>query len=92
MAELNPEKISKDFIKDQLIQEEPKKKNVPSKKFEDLLDEELPQVAQIEYILNHDLIKQSREFFKHEISKTMEGVRDANTKEVKTEKKIIEKK
>lgn len=93
MAQLNPEKISMD------VELKPQDKNVqnPKKntitKFEDLLDEELPQVAQIEYILNHDLVKQSREFFKQEISKTMEGVRDANTKEIQTtEKKSIEKK
>lgn len=80
MAQLNVDKMVDNLLENPLEKNPPK--NSSKEKIKELEVDELPQVAQIEEILNHQMIKQSREFFKEEIAKNMEGGRDPNTKVV----------
>jgi hypothetical protein len=71
MASLESKKVtvSKDLV-------ETKEKS----KVEMEITEETGQAAAIEHIVNHDFIRESREFWKKEMAKDMAGQRDVNTK------------
>jgi hypothetical protein len=77
MASINPKETQ---VKKDLVE-----KNGKAKEELKLEEEEVGQTAAVEHIVNHDFIRESREFWKKEMAKEMSGQRDNNTK-------IIEKK
>jgi hypothetical protein len=79
MASLSPKETQ---VKNDLVEKNIKSKEKEEKKQE---EEESGQMAAVEHIVNHDFIRESREFWKKEMAKEMSGQRDNNTK-------IIEKK
>lgn len=87
MASLNPkENISKDLVKPKDKEPkdiQPKDKQPKDKEPKEEVDPlEYGQMAAVEHIVNHGFIRESREFWKKEMAKEMQGQRDVNTKTI----------